>query len=370
MAWTTSASLCARPSSAGLSTAPKQVRYLWAAICRSSSRARPVLFLSLSAVSLGAAAPLLPTGIVTAILIVSGIALAVVGTGASLAGAVTSRRAIPAPAIAPPSETPAAQPQPSQFSSRQAPLPTQLVRAQHPRPIRTNLDWAELMSRINHDLRTPLNAVIGFSEVMSLEMFGPLGNERYQDYVRHINESAADLLKSAEDTLALTALLTNPRPSGPLGVTTLEHAVVDAWTFLERKAIARNVGLALSMPSGIEVMSEPRALRQILINMLSEGISRAAPGADISLLAVTDGELIEIVLSVSGPQSIAMPRAGSLSICLARTLLEMQGTSLLEIETAAEGWSAVTVLDRAAQPDFFTHHAASASQHYQPVMAL
>lgn len=368
MAWTTSASLCARPSSAGLSTALKQVRYLWAALCRSSLRARPVLFLSLSAVSLGVAAPLLPTGIVTGILIVTGIAFAVVGTGANLAGTVASRRAISA--LSAPMAAAPAQPTPPQFATRQSALPAQLVRAQHPKPLRTNHDWAELMSRINHDLRTPLNAVIGFSEVMALEMFGPLGNERYQDYVRHINESAAELLKSAEDTLALTALLTNPRPSGPLGITTLEHAVVDAWTFLERKAHARNVRLALSMPADIEVMSEPRALRQILVNMLSEGISRAAPGAHISLLAVTDGELIEIVLSVTGPQSSAMPRAGSLSICLARTLLEMQGTSLLEIETAADGWSAVTVLDRAAQPDFFSHHKSGAAYHYQPVMAL
>jgi signal transduction histidine kinase len=66
------------------------------------------------------------------------------------------------------------------------------------------------MARINHDLRTPLNAVVGFSELMVLELFGPLGDERYQDYVHHIRDSATELLKSAEDTLALTALVANP----------------------------------------------------------------------------------------------------------------------------------------------------------------
>ncbi|MFN3625959.1 MAG: sensor histidine kinase [Hyphomicrobium sp.] len=369
MAWTTSASLCARPFSADLSSVPKKVRYVWAVLRRSSLHARSVLFLSLSAVSLGVAAPLLPTTLLTGILIVTGIALAVVGAGANLAGTITSSRSI-SPVIAAPamSERPSRPIPPEPV--RQATRPAQAVRAQHPRPARTNRDWAELMSRINHDLRTPLNAVIGFSEVMSLEMFGPLGNERYQEYVRHINDSAADLLKSAEDTLALTALLTDPRPSEAPSVTVLEHAIADAWTFLERKAVARNVGLALSISPDIEVMSDQRALRQILVNMLAEGIARTAPGTHISLLAVADGELIEIVLTVSSPQSGAVPRAGSLSICLARTLLEMQGTSLLEIETAAGGWSAVTVLDRAAQPDFFTHDAMPAAYRYQPAMAL
>ena len=214
-------------------------------------------------------------------------------------------------------------------------------------------DWADLMSRVNHDLRTPLNAVIGFSEVMALEMFGPLGSTRYQEYVRYIRESAGDLLKSAEDTLALTALLTNARPAEEAVACALEHAIADAWTFIERKAAGRDVRLDLMLPDGVEVLAEPRSLRQILVNMLSEAVTRAAPGACVSVHAVADGELIEIVLSVGGRQSDATPRAGSLAICLARTLLEMQGTSLLEIETAAGGWRAVTVLDRAAQTDFF-----------------
>jgi signal transduction histidine kinase len=225
------------------------------------------------------------------------------------------------------------------------------------------------MGRIHHELRTPLNAVLGFSEVMSLEMFGPLGNERYKDYVRYIRESAGDLLKSAEDTLALTALLTHPRAADVPAASALEHAIADAWEFVERKAAARGIDLELTSPAEIEVMCDPRALRQILINMLSEGIARSVRGARISLLAVADGELIEIVLSVTNAEPGAVPRAGSLSISLARTLLEMQGTSLLEIETAAGGWSAVTVLDRAVQPDFFARLASHAPR-YERAMAI
>ncbi len=370
MAWTTSACLRVRPSSTDLAAvALKQARYVSTAMRRAATRTRPVLFLSLSAISLGIAAPLLPTSLLTAALLVVGIAFAVVGAGANLAGAISANR--------PAHKTPAprrrtANPSPisAAVSGRRHMLPPQLVRAQNPIIVPTNHDWAELMARINHELRTPLNAVIGFSEVMALEMFGPIGSERYQDYVRHIRESAGDLLKSAEDTLALTALLTSPHASEPSNATAFDTAVADAWSCLERKAAARDIQLDLTIPEDVEVMSDPRALRQILVNMLSEGIARTAPGAQMSLLAVADGELLEIVLTVNGTHRADAPRSGTLAISLARTLLEMQGTSLLEIESADGTWSAVTVLDRAAQQDFFAESAAMTSRHNRPAMAV
>jgi hypothetical protein len=364
MAWTTSACLRARlPFVAVAEQLPKRMQQVQDALRRSASRTRPVLFLSLSALCLGFAAPLLPTSMITAALIVTGIAIAVVGTGANLAGIVSSSQASSGPAIAPKASHHA----PIQIGSAPV-VPASRIRGQHPKPMAPH-DWAELMSRINHELRTPLNAVIGFSEVMSLEMFGPLGSDRYRDYVRHINDSAADLLKSAEDTLALTALFTHPRPTGLVGAATLDHAFADAWKIVERKAAARNIGVKLKVSKDIEVLSEPRALRQILINMLSEAVHRSAPGGNVTALAVTDGELIEIVVSVNAPAPGMAPRAGSLAICLARTLLQMQGTSLLEIETPSSGWSAVTVLDRAVQPDFFTERVATTSRHRETVAA-
>ena len=317
-------------------------------------RAHPAAFLAVSAVTLGVLALLLPTGFIAATLVLSGVTVAVYAAGANLADAVSMSRTEQVAVT-----RPAAAPTVIEVARRLRPIarPMPVLKAARPRRnapvLAAHHDWADLMSRVNHDLRTPLNAVIGFSEVMALEMFGPLGSERYQDYVRYIRESASDLLKSAEDTLALTALLTNPRPAEAAVACTLEHAIGDAWTFVERKAAGRDVRLDLMLPEGVEVLAEPRTLRQILVNMLSEAVTRAAPGGWVSVHAVADGELIEIVLSVGGRQPDAAPRAGSLAICLARTLLEMQGTSLLEIETAAGGWRAVTVLDRAAQTDFF-----------------
>ncbi len=205
---------------------------------------QPAAFLALSAVTLGAVAPLLPTSFIAGALLMSGVALAVYGAGANLAGAVSTAR------IARP--TPPRPVSPIDFFASEIELApkasTPPVKTPRTPRLAANHDWADLMSRVNHELRTPLNAVIGFSEMMALEMFGPLGNARYQEYVRYIRESADDLLKSAEDTMALTALLTTPQAADAPVACTLEHAISDAWAFVERKASGRNVQLSLTFP--------------------------------------------------------------------------------------------------------------------------
>jgi hypothetical protein len=213
--------------------------------------------------------------------------------------------------------------------------------------------WAELMARVNHDLRTPLNAVMGFSEIMTLELFGPLGDHRYQDYVHHIRDSSTELLKAAEDTLALTALMATPPSRDGCEACDVAALAKDAWTFLARKAAGRAVEFETAIPAGLEVIGDPRALRQVFVNLLSEGIIRAANGERVVLLAGTESDLVELSLSVSGEGRRTAREGGSLAICLARTLLELQGASLLEFDGPSHGWRAVTVLDRAAQADFF-----------------
>jgi signal transduction histidine kinase len=104
-------------------------------------------------------------------------------------------------------------------------LPVRRLRATSEQRDRT---WTDLMARVSHDLRTPLNAVMGFSEIMVLEMFGPLGDVRYHDYVHHIRDSAAELLKSAEDTMALTALMASPSRRDITCACNLELLAADA----------------------------------------------------------------------------------------------------------------------------------------------
>jgi signal transduction histidine kinase len=63
----------------------------------------------------------------------------------------------------------------------------------------------ERLALIGHDLRTPLNAVIGFSDLMAQEVYGPIGHPKYREYARHVRESGRALLGVAQDLLAMQA---------------------------------------------------------------------------------------------------------------------------------------------------------------------
>ncbi len=61
-----------------------------------------------------------------------------------------------------------------------------------------------LIDRMGHDLRTPLTAIIGFSDMMQCELHGPLGSDRYQSYAGHIRDSGVSLLAAIEAAMAST----------------------------------------------------------------------------------------------------------------------------------------------------------------------
>ena len=65
---------------------------------------------------------------------------------------------------------------------------------------------SSFLATMSHELRTPLNAIIGFSEVLKMEMYGPVGNDRYRDYHDQIARSGHHLLKLINDILDLSKL--------------------------------------------------------------------------------------------------------------------------------------------------------------------
>ena len=63
---------------------------------------------------------------------------------------------------------------------------------------------ADVLARISHEVRTPLNAIIGFAEVMTGERFGSLGNERYREYMKDIRASGERVIAIINDLLDLS----------------------------------------------------------------------------------------------------------------------------------------------------------------------
>ena len=65
---------------------------------------------------------------------------------------------------------------------------------------------SEFVAKISHEIRTPLNSIIGFAELLLQERFGPLGNERYREYLKHIHDLGAHLLSLVNDLLDLSKI--------------------------------------------------------------------------------------------------------------------------------------------------------------------
>ena len=218
--------------------------------------------------------------------------------------------------------------------------------------------WSRLTARMSHELRTPLNAVLGFSELMTHEVFGPLGSDRYSAYARDIHLSGQRLLKSTEDALAITALLTGSERKDAVAVASVANAIDEAVTFHFTTLNARAISLTYTINCNLEAVAEPQTLRQIMINLLAEAAAQAAEGASLTISAGDCGGEIEISLDLSHAQTDADSNE-SFSLLLARTLLELTGSRLVETESKSGGWHAHARLARAAQGDFFAKTKSS-----------
>ncbi len=194
----------------------------------------------------------------------------------------------------------------------------------------------ELMAHMSHALRTPLNAVIGFSEVMARELHGPLGNSRYQEYAHHICESGGRLLKSSEDALAVTQAMTSLMTDR--GRSRRERVAVDgllrqAWAVIEAVPPVSAADCA-----ALTIICERRTTAQALAHLLRHALMLAGPNA-IEIVAWPDRAYgFDIRVLGSGGKRLD-PDAGDLHLILARLLLQTQDATLT-CAGGEEGWSA------------------------------
>ena len=213
----------------------------------------------------------------------------------------------------------------------------------------------QLLAQMSHELRTPLNAMIGFSEVMLRELYGPLGHARYQEYAANISESSGQLLRSAEDALAVTETMSAvmaDRLAGRCERVGAGALVREAWAALG--ALESTIKLSVSNCTSNDIACERRATGQAVRHLLREAIARAPASGTVEVKGRRRGSArsieIRIGLEMAGRPALDgattntaehYPTAGSnLRVMLARLLLEMQGATLSVWEGDAGFWSA------------------------------
>ena len=161
---------------------------------------------------------------------------------------------------------------------------------------------ADMLARISHEVRTPLNAIIGFAEVMIAERFGALGNERYVEYMKDIRASGERVIAIVNDLTELSRIET-----GKLDLAfanqnlneMVESCVAVMQPRANRERIIIRTSLAHALPP---VVADGRALRQITMNLIGNSIHLANPAGQV-IVSTALSDFGEVVLRVrdTGP---------------------------------------------------------------------
>ncbi|MGO1120400.1 PAS domain-containing sensor histidine kinase [Rhodovibrionaceae bacterium A322] len=142
---------------------------------------------------------------------------------------------------------------------------------------------SEFLANMSHELRSPLNAIMGFSEVLTSELFGALGNDRYKEYAQDILTSSQHLLALVNDILDLSAVEAGQVALSPVQLDPA-HLISDVARFVRDAALRKNITLEFVLPDQPDPMvADVRAMKQILVNLLNNAVKFTPSGGKVSV---------------------------------------------------------------------------------------
>ena len=158
---------------------------------------------------------------------------------------------------------------------------------------------SRFLANMSHELRTPLNAILGFSEVMTHQIFGPIG-ARYVDYAQLIHESGGHLLGLINSILDMSKI-----EAGRFELQTerfdLGDVAVQAQRFMRFAAERGGVTVEVAVePAARDMVADKRSVTQILINLLSNGVKFTPRGGSVRMSAAVLGDETEISVADTG----------------------------------------------------------------------
>ena len=160
-----------------------------------------------------------------------------------------------------------------------------------PSPVETALAARRLdfLAKVSHEVRTPLNSILGFTELMLQEQLGPIGNARYKGYMEDIHQSGLYALSLLNDLLDISKIEAGKFELDFTAVELpelVEDCVNSLQPLAKRERILLRTSFAANLP---HVIADPRRLKQILLNLLSNAIKFTPMGGQV----IVSGTMIE-----------------------------------------------------------------------------
>jgi len=227
---------------------------------------------------------------------------------------------------------------------------------------------SKFLANMSHELRTPLNAIIGFSEIMEAAMFGPLGAEKYSEYSRDIRESGLYLLEVINDILDMSKIEAGGIRLAPKELE-LDPVLADSLRVVWQRANEKHVNLSSHIDPAIRLKADRRALKQIVLNILSNAVKFTPDGGSVTVRGRVRGGMVTIAVEDNGigipkdalhklgrpfeqveSQLTKRHQGSGLGLAIAKSLVELHGGAMRICSTPGRGTTVVVRLPLTARP--------------------
>lgn len=225
-----------------------------------------------------------------------------------------------------------------------------------------NQSKSEFLANMSHELRTPLNAINGFSDIMKKEMFGPLGDSRYKEYVSDILFSGQHLLSLINDILDMSKIEAGKMNLNVESVN-VNDLILQVIRIVRGRAEDNSQKLVYKPSDTKEIEADPRYVKQVLLNLITNAIKFTPEGGIVSVdVSVKSAGIIiqvsdtGIGISADDLKRLAQPfeqvenqdthqvEGTGLGLALSKSLVELHGGNFNIESTVGEGTSVIFTL--------------------------